>query len=82
MRYTVCIRIEPDGDGFHGYSPSLPGLHVCGATPEETLAYARDAALAYIESMIASGEPLPLDCRPHASPARGEHVTSVEVALA
>lgn len=82
MRYTVCIQIEPDGDGSHGFSTSLPGLHVCGATTEETLGYARDAALVYIESMIASGEPLPLDCSAHSSLARGEHVTNVEIALA
>lgn len=60
MRFELDIIIEPDGDGFHAYSPSLPGLHTCGQTEEEAIENAKNAALAYIESMIKHGEPLPI----------------------
>ncbi|MBM3189677.1 MAG: type II toxin-antitoxin system HicB family antitoxin [Chloroflexi bacterium] len=60
MQYELSVIIEPDGDGFHAYSPSLPGLHTCGETEEETLENVRNAALAYLESMIKHGDPLPI----------------------
>ena len=67
MRMQVLIIVEPDGEEFHAYSPSLPGLHTCGATEEEALAHAKDAVYAYIKSMIKHGDPLPIGC------ARPEH---------
>jgi predicted RNase H-like HicB family nuclease len=58
--FRVPIDIEPDEDGFHAYCSCLKGLHVGGKTEEEARAFARDAAIAYIESLIKHGDPIPL----------------------
>jgi len=55
----VRVVVEPDGEGFHAYCPALKGLHAPGATEAEALANAGDAALAYIESLIKHGDPIP-----------------------
>ena len=60
MRFTLCILVEPDGDEYHAYCPALPGLHTAGATVDEALSNAREAASAYIESLLKHGEPIPL----------------------
>jgi antitoxin HicB len=76
MRFTLCIMVEPDGKEFHAYCPALPGLHTSGDTPDEALSNARDAASAYIESLLKHGEPIPLGA-PVAcldTSAHGEHV--------
>lgn len=62
MRVTVNLFVEPDGEGFHVYSPDLPGLHSDGQTEEEAITNATEAVVAYLESMIAHGEPLPIGC--------------------
>ena len=61
LKFKVPIIIEPDSVGFHAYSPALKGLHMGGDTEEEALKNARDAAIAYLESLIAHGDPIPLD---------------------
>ncbi|MDP2916453.1 MAG: type II toxin-antitoxin system HicB family antitoxin [Dehalococcoidia bacterium] len=61
LKFKVPIIIEPDSVGFHAYSPALKGLHMGGDTEEEALKNARDAAIAYLESMISHGDPIPLD---------------------
>ena len=50
MKYKIII--EPDGDSFHGYCPTFPGLHTCGKTEEETLAKVKDAIKAYRYSLL------------------------------
>jgi predicted RNase H-like HicB family nuclease len=60
--FEVEFIVEPDGTGFHAYCPSLKGLHMEGATREEALANAKDAAIAYLRSLIKHGEPIPLKC--------------------
>ena len=52
LEFQLLIVIEPDGDEFHAYAPDLPGLHTSGATQEEALSNARDAATAYLRSLI------------------------------
>ncbi len=87
MRVTVNLFVEPDGEGFHVYSPDLPGLHSDGLTEEEAITNAREAVVAYLTSMIAHGEPLPIGCatqaglmRPNMRPSG--RMESVVVAVA
>ncbi len=58
--FTIQVVIKPDESGFHAYCPALKGLHVGGATEEEALQNARDAAIAYLNSLVKHGEPIPL----------------------
>ena len=51
----VKIIIEPDGNSFHAYCPSLPGLHTCGNTEEEALSNVKDAIKAYVQSITKHG---------------------------
>ena len=61
--FEFVIVIEPDGDEFYAYCPTLEGLHVSGRTKEEALENARDAAAAYLESLIVHGDPIPIGAR-------------------
>jgi predicted RNase H-like HicB family nuclease len=60
IEFRIDIIIEPDEGSFHAYCPALKGLHVGGDTEEEALQNARDAATAYLESLIKHGDPIPL----------------------
>ncbi len=60
IEFKIDIIIEPDESGFHAYCPALKGLHVGGDTKEEALKNAKDAAIAYLESLIKHGEPIPV----------------------
>ena len=60
IKFKVMIVIEPDGDRFHAYSPSLKGLHVDGKSIEETKGRARDAVIIYFGALINNGDPIPL----------------------
>ncbi len=58
-KYRVKIIIEPDGTDFHAYCPDLKGLHVPGDTEEEALVNVKDTIIAYLESLIKHGDPIP-----------------------
>ena len=58
--FMIRIVIEPDGDSFHAYCPALKGLHTCGDTEEEAANNAKDAAMAYFQSLIEHGDPIPV----------------------
>ena len=58
--FKVQVVIEPDGTGFHAYCPALKGLHTCGDTEEEALQNAKDAATAYLRSLMKHGDPIPI----------------------
>jgi predicted RNase H-like HicB family nuclease len=60
IEFQVEVNIEPDDDGFHAYCPALKGLHTRGNTEQEAVDNARDAAIAYIESCIRHGDPIPI----------------------
>ena len=49
------ITVEPDADGFHAYCSTLKGLHVWGATREEAINNAKEAIVAYLDSMRKHG---------------------------
>ncbi len=58
--FRIEVVIDPDDGGFHAYCPALKGLHTCGDTKEEALQNARDAAIAYLQSLIKHGDPIPV----------------------
>jgi len=59
-RYTVILDREDDGS-FHAFVPALKGCHTQGDTEDEALANAQEAIAAYLESMVAHGEPIPTE---------------------
>jgi len=66
--YTYTVHIEPaEEGGFNVFVPALPGCHTQGDTYEEALAMAHEAILAYIEGLLKTGEPIPIES--HQKPA-------------
>ena len=74
LKFELAIVVEPDGDEFHAYCPALKGLHVSGETPEEALQNAKDAAIAYLDSLIRHGDPIPIGVR---CADESEHIESI-----
>mgnify|MGYP001142121755 CR=1 FL=1 len=58
--FSVEVFIERDEDEYHAFCPNLKGLHTCGKTLNETIENAKDAVIAYLNSLIKHGEPIPL----------------------
>ncbi|HUT03443.1 MAG TPA: type II toxin-antitoxin system HicB family antitoxin [bacterium] len=58
--FTVIVEREEEG-GYHAFCPALKGCHTQGDTLDEALANVREAIAAYLESLRAHGEPLPLE---------------------
>ena len=68
--FTIQVIVEPDEGGFHAYCPALKGLHTGGDTEEEALQNARDAAIAYLRSLLKHGEPIPVGIDAKRTPPR------------
>lgn len=60
MRYTAIFEAQPDR-GYHAFCPALPGCHSEGDTLDEAVTNLREAITAYLESLQAHGEPLPVE---------------------
>ena len=60
IEFRIHIVVEPDEDVFHAYCPALKGLHTCGDTEEEAIDNAKNAAIAYLHSLIKHGDPIPV----------------------
>ena len=60
IEFRIEVVIEPDEVGFHAFCPALKGLHVSGDTEDEALQNARDAAIAYLQSLMKHGDPIPV----------------------
>ena len=73
--YKIRVRLEPDEGGFHVWVPALPGCHSWGRTKEEALANIKEAAALYLESMIAHGEPIPVESQEPSEEPEGEELT-------
>src|SRR3954449_7358038 len=56
--YEVVLTPEAEG-GFSVAVPALPGCTSQGETREEALSMIREAIEAYIESLVAHGDPIP-----------------------
>lgn len=58
--FKIDIIVESDENGYHAYVPALKGLHTCGDTKQEALKNAKDAAIAYLQSLVKNGDPIPV----------------------
>jgi predicted RNase H-like HicB family nuclease len=59
--YEILAVLEKDDDdSYHGFCPALKGLHTRGRTVDETIENLRNAAIAYLRSLIKHGEPIPV----------------------
>ena len=59
--------LEPDHDEPEPYNarvPTLPGCVTYGESIEDALANAREATALCLESLLAHGEPIPLEAHP------------------
>ena len=73
IEFKIEVVVEPDEAGFHAYCPALKGLHTSGTTKIAALQNAKYAAIAYLESSIKHGDPIPVGVTlPHKSERR-EH---------
>jgi predicted RNase H-like HicB family nuclease len=51
--YSFRTIIEPDDPkGYHGYVPSLPGVHTCGDTIEEVKINLKDAIACHVQGLL------------------------------
>jgi len=60
ITFSVPIIIEKDNGEFHAFCPVLKGLHTRGETTEEAEKNAKNAVIAYLQSLISHGDPIPL----------------------
>jgi len=77
--FRVRAVLEPDEDGFHAFCPGLPGCHTWGSTKAEALENLREAASLYLESLIAHGEPIPVESHGPSSSSMPEEEFTVSV---
>ncbi len=69
--YSYTVFFEPAAEGGYVVTcPALPGLVTEGDTLEEAREMARDAILAYLESLRKDGEPIPADPRMTLEPVK------------
>src|SRR5262245_25554772 len=57
VRFRVAFFIEASGQGFQATCASIPEAHGTGATEAEAVRRARNAAIARLRWVIASGGP-------------------------
>ncbi|HVB61985.1 MAG TPA: type II toxin-antitoxin system HicB family antitoxin [Ktedonobacteraceae bacterium] len=60
-KYTIILEPDIDEGGYTVTVPALPGCITQGETIEECIQRAQEAIIGYIESLIAHGEPVPLE---------------------
>ena len=63
-RYTIILQPEAEEGGYAVSVPSLPGCLTQGETIEEAIANAKEAIAVYLDDLIASGEPIPVEAEP------------------
>ncbi len=77
IEFKIDIIVEPDEGGFHAYCPALKGLHTAGESKEEALMNAKEAAIAYLESLIKHNDPIPIGAikikEPEETPLSARH---------
>jgi predicted RNase H-like HicB family nuclease len=61
LHYTIVLTRDPEEGGFVASVPALPGCHTSGETEKEAYTNALDAIQAYLESLVAHGEPIPVE---------------------
>ena len=63
MKYSVILRQDEEGQWLASV-PVFPGCHTWGRTRQEALDNAQEAVEGCIESLRASGDPLPEEPSP------------------
>ena len=63
MKYAVILTRDDEGNWLASV-PAFPGCHTWGRSREEALANAQEAVEGCIESLRASGDPLPEETSP------------------
>ncbi len=63
MKYAVVLTRDEEGNWLASV-PAFPGCHTWGNTRDEALSNAREALEGCIESLRASGDPLPKESPP------------------
>ncbi len=66
--FEILIEKEPDDEGYHAYSPTLPGCFGSGRTIEDAKRDMRLAITQHIDVLISHGQPIP----------QNEHLVHVE----
>ena len=59
--YTIILEPDPDEGGYTVTVPALPGCVTQGEIIEEAIAMAKDAIRLFIETLMAEGQPVPLE---------------------
>ena len=57
--YTVLLEPDAESGTWTVTVPTLPGVVTQGDSVEDAIAQAREALQAYIEGLLADGEPVP-----------------------
>lgn len=57
--YTFRTIIEPDGKGFHGFVPILPGVHTCGVNLKEVKKNLKEAIACHVQGLVKDRRPIP-----------------------
>lgn len=57
--YTFRIIVEPDGKGYHGFVPTLKGVHTYGKTVAETKRNLNEAIHCHLEGLLKDGVTVP-----------------------
>ena len=63
MDYKVILTRDDEGNWLASV-PAIPGCHTWGSTRDEALSNAEEAVTACLESLAASGDPLPSEDMP------------------
>jgi predicted RNase H-like HicB family nuclease len=61
MNLTYRVIIEPDGKGYHGFVPSLPGCHTWGKSIMATKKHLNEAIVVYLEALLQEDGVIPKD---------------------
>ena len=59
--YTIILEPDPEEGGYTVTVPVLPGCVTQGETIEEAIVMAKDAIRLFIETLMAEGQPVPLE---------------------
>ncbi len=57
--YTFRVMIEKDGKGYHGFVPTLKGVHTYGKTIAETKRNLNEAIQCHLQGLLQEGVSVP-----------------------
>jgi predicted RNase H-like HicB family nuclease len=60
LTLEIFAVVEPDDNTFHAFAPAFKGLHVDGRNEKEAITNLVRGVQAYMESLAANNEPLPI----------------------